>query len=222
MVSKEDRGYKAMGRAMARSRLKDLPQKINQLHRKIKLRQWSMLKYAYQCGRLLNEAKTISGKHGTWKKWIHDNFDGRYETSVVYRRVAKEWNSEAAKEARKKGKHFNSIKHFLDFVKDMRINPKKKILTEKQQKEIDYKRDMIRDMVLEKTNELDDFEFKILFKHFEHFWSKLDDELKAILHMVYEYYSYEDEKESEQLKKEARQKVQQAHRRKMKSQLTTN
>lgn len=206
----ENRKYKAMGRAWGRLRLKELPQQINQLHRQIKHKGRQMLKYARDCGRLLTEARAINGKHGTWKKWIYDNFDDSYETSAVYRRVAKEWDSKAAKEARKKGVHFNSIKHFLEFVKDRCINPEKKILTEKQQKEIDYRRDMIRDMVLEKTNELDDYEFKILFKDFEHFWSKLDDELKAILRIVYDYNPYEDEEEIEPLKKETRQKVKRA------------
>lgn len=205
MLTKMNRDIDARSRGSFR--LTRISKHANQLHRRICRKQRDMLRYARNCGRLLTEAFAVK-KHGTWKKWVHDNLDFSYETSRDYRQVAKEWNSPAAKEARKKGVHFGGIRPFLDFVKDRRINPEKKILTPKQQKEFDYSHDAIRDMVMERIKELDDFEFKILYKNFEHFWSKLDDELKAILRVVYEYDPYEwDEAEQYELKKQAREIV---------------
>ena len=202
----------------ASASLPDKTAKANQIHRQIQRHERDMLKLARQCGRILLEIKAIK-KHGTWKKWIHDNFIASYDTARDYMRVAREWNSEPAKEARRKGVHFDSIKSFLDFVKDRRIHPEKKVLTPKQQKEYDYRREAIREMIAERIKDLDDFEFKIFFKNFDHFWSKLDDELKWILRVVYEYDPYTDwdeeyQAEQYELKREARLKVQQRLNRK--------
>lgn len=192
----------------ASASLPDKAAKLNRLHRRIQRHEQDMLKLARTSGRLLLEVKAVK-KHGTWQQWIYNNYDGSYDTARDYMRVAKNWNSEPAKESRRKGRHFDSIKSFLDFVKENRHTTPDKIRTERQQKEYDYRHNAIRDMVVEKTNELDDFEFKILYKNFEHFWSKLDDELKAILWVVYEYdpYDYDTKAEKYELKKQAREIV---------------
>lgn len=207
VLSRQDKGYKAMGRAIRSGRLKDLPEQINNLHHKIKHIFWEGIDYVRQCGELLIEAKTLR-KFGTWKKWLRDNFDGSYETAVVYMRIAREWDSVTIKEARAAGLPLDSIKSVSEILRNKRLRPDK-ILTESQQKEFDQKREYLHAAIDEKLNKLDSTEFKILFNNFDHFWIKLYAELKSVICIVLEYDPYTDEKESEELKKESRQKVKQ-------------
>lgn len=199
-------------RNLGRVRMTEISVITNKLTHRLQRKGRDMLKLACDCGKLLNEAKAINkiGKYGSWKKWLYENYEGSYENARDYMRVAREWNSPDAKEARRKGVHFDNIKSFLDWVKERRGSSEKKILTPKQQKDIDYRRELLRDLFAERIDELDEWERKLLYENFDNFWFKLYDELKRIILLVYDYDPEWDEdeiKDAEELKREAREIV---------------
>jgi len=56
------------------------------------------LEEAHKCGELLLEAKAAC-QHGTWQKWLADNFRGSTRTAQVYMRLANHWAEIEAKSA---------------------------------------------------------------------------------------------------------------------------
>ncbi|MGI6415342.1 MAG: DUF3102 domain-containing protein [Thermoguttaceae bacterium] len=56
------------------------------------------LEEAHKCGELLLEAKAAC-PHGTWQKWLADNFRGSMRTAQCYMRIANHWAEIEAKSA---------------------------------------------------------------------------------------------------------------------------
>jgi len=114
MVSKKAKKLQRMKQAP-----KELPllaDIANKHHHHVCKRWKGLLDHARQAGEALNKARYYCS-HGTWQKWVSDNFDGSYETVQVYRRIAKEWDDRRLIQARKSGMELDSIKKVLDVLK---------------------------------------------------------------------------------------------------------
>jgi len=116
-----------------------------------------------------------------------NNFDGSYETAVVYMRIAKHWGDPRIFEAKKKIT-INSIKGFLDVLKGKpyvvagakREKPVNNVIYER------YRKYLIKQFTKE-VNSLDRFKhwshrYKLflLGDNFHYFWTRLYVELKEM------------------------------------------
>ena len=75
-----------------------LADEINAHHRAAEAALNRGLEEAHKCGELLLEAKA-SCPHGTWQKWLADNFRGSTRSAQCYMRIANHWQEIEAKSA---------------------------------------------------------------------------------------------------------------------------
>ena len=147
---------------------------------------------ALHCGEALLEIKDLIRRaygHGHWKDWVSDdkNFDGSYETAVVYMRIAKNWGDPRIIKAREKIT-IDSIKGFQDVLKGKpyvvagakRDKPVNNVIYER------YRKYIIAEFTRE-VNSLDRFKhwshrYKLflLGDNFYYFWTRLYVELKEM------------------------------------------
>lgn len=71
-------------------RLAGLVEKISHHHAECLKTFGQGLRHAYECGRLLNEAKTSLAR-GEYERWVHKNFDFGDRTAQMYKRVFENW-----------------------------------------------------------------------------------------------------------------------------------
>lgn len=71
-------------------KLVGLAEKISQHHAECLKSFGSALRHAYECGRLLNEAKMLQPR-GEYERWVHKNFDFGDRTAQMYKRVFENW-----------------------------------------------------------------------------------------------------------------------------------
>jgi hypothetical protein len=159
--------------------LSELSNKANQYHEKV-TRAWrGALSYARRCGKTLNKAKKVVG-HGSWEKWLRDNFDASYETAVNYMRIARNLENPLLIEAREKGITLDSIKSILKVLKGEQPEDK----DTKQLTEADYARKTIKKKFSEKLqDELSDDDLMIFARDdiFECLWDKLYAKLRDVV-----------------------------------------
>jgi hypothetical protein len=70
--------------------LNDLSTRINEEHRQCERAVQATVQHAITAGELLIQAKAQC-PHGTWGKWLSENFEGSHRTAQAYMRVAREW-----------------------------------------------------------------------------------------------------------------------------------
>lgn len=205
-------------------KIKKLLKEANEHLRNVARKYQDSLDYARQCGEVLIKAKA-SVKHGNWQTYLREYFHGSRRTAQIYMQLAKNWDSNCQKEARVNRSLRNSIKAELQYQRDLKNNPqkKKKLLTEKQRKEVDKARDYLRWSFNENLRELSNYECKILRDSFDFYlWPKWYGELRNTVCQVLEYSPYEkfdpewdqvdyhdSEKELYEIKQKVRRKVKQ-------------
>ena len=82
-------------RSQKRQETKHSPAKLsrfakvaNENHGKVTKHWLGLANNARKAGEALAEAHSCC-PHGKWKKWLKDNFNGSYETAMVYIKIAK-------------------------------------------------------------------------------------------------------------------------------------
>ena len=179
---------KKLSPAEIRSRIEELKKVANEkFHDAGAFRKQHFIS-ALHCGEALLAIKVLVG-HGKWKGWISDekNFDGSYETAVVYMRIAKNWFDPRIVEARE-SMTIDSIKGFTDVLKGRPLNPPD---AEEQQPIPDvvyqrYRKYIIAEFT-KQVNALDRFKHWshrrkvfLLGDNFHYFWNRIYVELKEM------------------------------------------
>lgn len=94
-----------MAKKTNKEKLQEIANMANEYHKKFQLEcenavnaSSNAIEYVVLCGQALVKAKELQ-KHGSWKKWLSNNFDASFETAVNYMRIATEWDSSYLRES---------------------------------------------------------------------------------------------------------------------------
>lgn len=86
----ENKTLSTMKQTGLAKKLAGLAEKISHHHAECLKTFGHGLRHAYECGRLLNEAKK-SQPRGEYERWVHKNFDFGDRTAQLYKRVFENW-----------------------------------------------------------------------------------------------------------------------------------
>ncbi|MBN1362555.1 MAG: DUF3102 domain-containing protein [Sedimentisphaerales bacterium] len=137
------------------------------------------LEHFRDCGAALLRAKKMF-HHGSWKKWVAENFVGRsYESAVLYMRLAKGWKSKRLQRALHKDPLNVTLVQALELIRQPKLSPaqnenttedakEEKPLTSKQKKIVAQKRNDVVKLFRHQLGLLDSEQIGALYDLFEH------------------------------------------------------
>lgn len=175
-----------------KQKIRELKKKINEAYSKAGSHRKKYLAYALHCGEGLLEIKSMV-EYGEWQDWVEANFDGSYETAVVYMGIAKHWSDPRIYAMRGKDTSPDTIKGFYDALRGKSLPEDvehKKKPPEKNPQNIKL-REQYRKYIMQRfraeVKDLDTFQkaaglYRLieLGDNFDYFWNNLYTELKKV------------------------------------------